>query len=526
MVFASYTRKSIYSDKSDSTKNQAKMCRDYVDFHYAGSVDSFLVYEDEGLTGSNTKRPDLQRLMKDIKSGLIDFLIVYQLDRLSRDIKDFSNIYAFLEEHHVQFISVAENIDTNTPIGKAMMYVSVIFAQMERETIANRVNDNMIGLADDGWWVGGNPPYGWRRTRITSSDGKNHVTIVAEEEEAEFVRSIGRIFLQNNFSLQQLERYFKNHNILTKNGKFFSTNQLHKLLTMPYCAPATQAIYDYYSNLGCIMSSRCPRELWDGTHGVMIYGRTTERNKKHALQPPNKWRVCIGRHKPFMDESTWLSIQNQFTHNVFDKKMKHPIPLLKGVLRCKCGRLMMISRKAKVDGSVSTWYYCPKRMRQGADYCDMSQIKTDIIDDKVIDIFNKISKDPDTINEYLLVSVPVKDFNTEIKDANKSIIKIKNKIQNLTNALAETPDTSAAKYILNTIDGLDKNLKLTERHIADLQSQERKSSQTELEVYEKQIKITDFIRNFENFTPEERNVIARTCIKECVWDGHTLSVVL
>ena len=190
MVFASYTRKSIYSDKSDSTKNQAKMCRDYVDFHYAGSVDSFLVYEDEGLTGSNTKRPDLQRLMKDIKSGLIDFLIVYQLDRLSRDIKDFSNIYAFLEEHHVQFISVAENIDTNTPIGKAMMYVSVIFAQMERETIANRVNDNMIGLADDGWWVGGNPPYGWRRTRITSSDGKNHVTIVAEEEEAEFVISV------------------------------------------------------------------------------------------------------------------------------------------------------------------------------------------------------------------------------------------------------------------------------------------------------------------------------------------------
>ena len=96
MVFASYTRKSIYSDKSDSTKNQAKMCRDYVDFHYPGRVDSFLVYEDEGLTGSNTKRPDLQRLMKDIKSGLIDFLIVYQLDRLSRDIKDFSNIYAFL----------------------------------------------------------------------------------------------------------------------------------------------------------------------------------------------------------------------------------------------------------------------------------------------------------------------------------------------------------------------------------------------------------------------------------------------
>ena len=158
MVFASYGRKSIYSDHSDSIKNQHRMNREYAELHFPGKVDSFLLYEDEGKTGANMDRPDLKRLLRDIESGIIDVLIVYNLDRLSRSVPDFSNIYDFLEAHNVQFVSVREIIDTTTPVGEAMMYVSAAFAQMERKTISNRVYDNMVGLADDGWWVGGNPP--------------------------------------------------------------------------------------------------------------------------------------------------------------------------------------------------------------------------------------------------------------------------------------------------------------------------------------------------------------------------------
>lgn len=93
------------------------------------------------------RRGDLQRMLSFIKGGFCDVLVVYQLDRLSRDVRDFANIYALLEEHGVMFISIKENIDTTTPIGRAMMYVTVVFAQMERETIAARVTDNMLGLA-------------------------------------------------------------------------------------------------------------------------------------------------------------------------------------------------------------------------------------------------------------------------------------------------------------------------------------------------------------------------------------------
>lgn len=527
MVFAIYTRKSIYSDTSDSTKNQAKMCRDYVDMHFPGKASSFLVYEDEGATGANTDRPDLKRLMQDIELGSIDFLIVYQLDRLSRDVRDFSNIYAFLEDHRVQFISVKENIDTSTPIGKAMMYVSVVFAQMERETIATRVYDNMIGLSDSGWWVGGNPPDPYVRKRVASDDGKYHVTISLDGDKVPALRKMFDLFIDNHFSLQQFERHLRHAGVKTKNGKFYSTNQLHQLLTMPYCVQATTAVYDFYKAKGCIMSDRHPRESWDGTHGVMVYGRTTERNKKHQSQPPEKWRVCIGMHEPCIDAETWLAAQDQFARNIFDKTMHHPIPLLKGVLRCSCGRLMSLARKKKVDGSVNTWYYCPKQMRQGKEYCDRKQIKAELLDNKVLEIFNRIVLDPDVISDYIK-NAPGDHANlaAEKKTILRQISAAECKINNLTESLSSNNTTAAAKYIIGAIEKLDGEIKQYNRRLAELQAEEHFCHKSDAEITEKKRLISDLVENFANFSPDERNAIARDIISECSWDGETLFVTL
>ena len=82
MRFATYGRKSVYSDKSDSVDNQERMCREYADFRFKGQVESFEAYSDEGLSGANTDRPGLKRLLSDVDDGCIDALIVYQLDRI------------------------------------------------------------------------------------------------------------------------------------------------------------------------------------------------------------------------------------------------------------------------------------------------------------------------------------------------------------------------------------------------------------------------------------------------------------
>ena len=212
MRFATYGRKSVYSDKSDSVSNQERMCREYAQMRF--EVESFEVYSDEGFTGANTNRPGLKRLMEDIEDGLVDALIVYQLDRISRNVKDFADIYSTLEKKGVMFVSIKENIDTATPIGKAMMYVTMVFAQMERETIAARVTDNMQGLAKRGLWTGGRPPYGYVSRRI-EVDGKKHVAIFPDPEGVRYVHWIFDTFLESGHSLRGMSTEFRNKAIMT-----------------------------------------------------------------------------------------------------------------------------------------------------------------------------------------------------------------------------------------------------------------------------------------------------------------------
>lgn len=522
MRFADYGRKSVFSDTSDSIDNQRRMCREYADHRFHGQIDSYVDYFDEDFTGANTKRPGLQRLLADIESGQIDVLIVYQLDRLSRDVRDFANIYSLLEEHGVSFVSVKEQIDTTTPIGKAMMYVTVVFAQMERETIAARVTDNMIGLAKKGYWVGGQPPLCYNRQRI-EVDGKKHVILVLNPDGAAYVTKIFDLFLNLGLSLQGMETYFKKNNIKTVNGKFFSTNQLHKILTMPYCVEATASVYDFYAAKGCIMDPDSPREKWNGTVGVMIYGRTTEKNKKHQLQPPDKWRVCLGLHEPFISSEKWLAVQDRFCHNTFDKTMKYDVPLLKGVLRCKCGSLMQVARKKRIN-DVGSWYYCIKRMRQGSDACpDSHHIKTDLLDNKVIGIFSNIAADPALIESFVKKSEYKKP---DITDVKKQITTTNRKLETLTSSLALSRDSSAAKYIIAEMEKLD--IELTELHKRELDADAlmRESRNQEKRAQERIVDIKNLVGNFENFTASERNEIVKSVVSECVWDGETLSLRL
>ncbi len=518
MQFADYGRKSIFSDTSDSIDNQSRMCREYADHRFPGQVDSFIHYSDEDFTGANTKRPGLQRLLSDIEDGLIDVLIVYQLDRLSRDVRDFANIYSLLEEHSVSFISVKEQIDTTTPIGKAMMYVTVVFAQMERETIAARVTDNMIGLAKKGYWTGGQPPLCYDRQRI-EVDGKRHVTLVQNPEGVAYVTKIFDLFLDLRLSLQGMETYFKNNNIKTVNGKFFSTNQIHKILTMPYCVEATPEIYDFYSAKGCIMDPDSPREKWDGTVGVMIYGRTTEKNKKHQLQPPENWRVCLGLHKPFVPADKWLAVQKQFSRNTFDKTMKYDVPLLKGVLRCKCGSLMQVSRKKRIN-DVGSWYYCIKRMRQGAEACpDSHHIKTELLDNKVIEIFCNINSDPSLIETFAKRPDIKKPDLANIK---KQIASTNKKIETLASSLALSKDSVAAKYIIAEMEKLDSQLEQLRHQELNAAALIRESRNEEKRTQERINDIKNLVENFDRFTTAERNEIVKAVVSECVWDGETL----
>ena len=519
MRFATYGRKSIYSDKSDSVENQERMCREYADFRFKGQVESFESYADEGLSGANTDRPGLKQLLSDVEDGHIDTLIVYQLDRLSRDVKDFANIYSKLEEKGVMFISLKENIDTNTPIGKAMMFITATFAQMERETIAARVTDNLSGLARKGFWTGGKAPQGYVLERI-EVNGKKHVTLAVDPEAAARCTWIFNTFLDNNYTIGHMQTEFRKQGIRTESGCFFSASQIYQFLTMPYCVEATAEVYDYFSGKGCRMEAGSPREKWDGTRGVMVYGRTNQKNRRIIRQPPDQWIVCLGYHKPFIPAERWLAVQERFQQNTFNKTMKYDVPLLKGVVRCKCGCLMSVARK-KLKSGILSHYACRKRNQQGIEACDMRYVKCADLDKMALDIFGRIEADPSVIFEYVKDAKP-QDHDQILRNLETQANHYRAKIERLSDALSDAEGSTAAKYIIAQIEKEDLNLEAVRREIDIVKSNMRKDQNTIKTAEDRATEITRLMQGLDGFSDIEKNKIVQEVVQECKWDGNML----
>lgn len=524
MNFGIYTRKSYYTDTSDSVKMQLEACREYIDRVF-DEIDTVTPYEDDGYVRSDIDRPAMNQLREDVADGLLDCVVIYRIDRVCSDMMDFCTFYTFLKERGVKFVTVKDGIDTTTPIGEAMMYLAVIFSGLEIGNDAIRIRDNLNHLAARGFWCGGQPPIGYDIQEIDLG-GKKHKTIVTNEEELAYKKELIRIMQENDFSLQQMETYCKNNGIKSVRGSFLSTTQLHQILRSPYCVADTPEVYDYFAEKGCIMDEGSPRELWDGKHGVMVYGRTMQtrvnHKKKHTIAPPENWRISIGYHEPQMSAEEWLALQGFFGRHVFVKELKHETTLLKGILRCKkCGRLLGLSRKKKVDGSVSTWYKCYNRERRGV--CDMSQIKAELLDEKVLEIFRSIEHDPATIEKYVKVEKKAAGSGDQLR---KNIKKTEEKIDRLTGTLATSAQSSAAKYIVAEIEKLDVELQKLKREEAKLSQEKRRNAAALKNAENKRTEIEALLANFDNFTMDEKNEIAKRVIREAAWDGETLFIML
>ena len=165
---AIYARKSKYTGKGESIDNQIYTCKHYLKTYFDINItdNDIIIYKDEGYTGANTERPNFKKMMEAVKNNTIDTIICYRLDRISRNVLDFANLYDNWQEHNINLISVSERFDTTTPMGKAMLFIAITFAQLERDTIAERIRDNMYKLAKTGRWLGGNVPLGFISEKV------------------------------------------------------------------------------------------------------------------------------------------------------------------------------------------------------------------------------------------------------------------------------------------------------------------------------------------------------------------------
>lgn len=509
MNIAIYPRKSKYSDSSDSISNQIESCKEFINRCYGEDNSIFIYKGDEGFSGGNTDRPGYQKMLEDIEAGRIDMVVCYMIDRISRNIADFCSFYSVLSDKGCRFVSVKEQIDDSTAMGRAMLYICQVFANLERDNIRERITDNLSYLASEGYWFSGSAPFGYKTEKIIEK-GKRHSVLVKDENTADFYYMLVNMF-ESGKSLCGMQTYFKNNNIRTPKGGFIGTSVLHTILSNPIYASNDSALYDYFTALG----SNIPydRDEFDGENGITIGGR--KRTKSSSGTKPDCWTIYIGRHQALISGERWVAMQMRFGDNLMFKKRKHDIGLLRGVLRCKCcGNTMSVScRTLKDTGNIGGHYYCNLHKQRGNEYCKMGQISVNTIDSEITNFIESIALDDSILDKYSLPDDNIRDDNTqaEIKYIEKSIKSVRDKINNLTDMIAESG--SAAKYLLEKVAELDKQLsELESKHSSLLMDAfiNREKAPQKIDI-SKQCK--RFLSEFNTLSYAEKNNIIKSIFK-------------
>lgn len=426
---AIYVRQSVDKKDSLSIEGQIEYCR-----RYAG--EEVRVFQDKGFSGKNTKRPAFTELMQAVEAGQIQKVYVYRLDRFSRSIADFSRLWEVLQQHGVEFQSVTEQFDTSSPMGRAMLNIVLVFAQLERETTAERVKDNYIHRFSLGAWPGGPAPYGFELTKVTD-DGRRVSSLISNGQ-AGIVRKIFEEYARPETSLRSIARELTEQGVHGPKREAWDNVTLSRILHSPLYVRADEDVYWHYLAMG--MQIQQPPEAFDGVHACNVIGRRDRsRNKYNSLAGQ---RLTVANHEGFIDSALWLRVQEKLAKNPqISRANAGKYSWLTGLMKCgKCGYAVKInySRPEKR-------FYLLCSGRSNLSSCDAS-IHIDL---------RELESQVALQLRALLAECPPEEICPDTREASEELLAVEQKIERLVNALAESSEVSAV-YISRQIDKLHK----------------------------------------------------------------------
>lgn len=537
--FVIYSRKSKYTGKGESIENQIEMCKQYLQLHYGDdAAEQALVYEDEGFSGGNLSRPKFKQMMEDAKQIKFSAIVVYRLDRISRNIGDFANLIRELDQMGIDFISIKEQFDTTSPMGRAMMFISSVFSQLERETIAERIRDNMHELSKTGRWLGGTTPLGYESESVTSVsiDGKTKKACQLKTipEERKLVELIFDIFWETK-SLTKTETYLLQNHYVTRNGKNFSRFAIKALLTNPVYMIADEVAYDYLRENNVNLYSE--KTEFDEFHGIMAYNRSDQTSgKTHKLKPMNEWIVAVGKHEGFINGYRWVQIQRVLDSNKSKsyRKPRSNIALLSGLLVCgNCGDYMRPKAygKSLENGEQSFSYMCSTKEHSRRHNCNMANCNGNMADELVISEIKKLAENHSKVIKLLtksrnLIKEKRENYDEEIHQLSQNVKENDETIRNLVLALAKASGTAAEDHILKQIDELHQKNENTKLHLNELKSLTAESAFSDIEFDLLKQMLSVFSNTVDDMSIEEKRAAIRTFVKKVIWDGTDIHIVL
>ena len=467
-----YTRQSIFKKDSLSTASQESLCAP------ACQGMPYEVFEDLGYSGKNLNRPAFERMMEGVRSGRINKILVYKLDRISRNISDFANLLNELQKYNCEFQSVSENFDTTSPIGRAMIYICMVFAQMERENTSQRVHDNYYYRTELGFWGGGPAPYGYKLAKFKYK-GKFHTVLEQDPDAAAIVQKIYDWYLEPSGSISKiLDRLNNELKIPGRKGGLWSSRVVADILTKPLYAPNDMAMYQYLKGLGANITNEA--DQFDGMASIDMYGKKNANASKHKRTRSADEMYCnISNHEAIIDSDTWLRVQYKHKEQVRkpSRAGTGKNSWFTGLMKCGCcGAGVSYTNSRGTQG----YYLCSTKKNRGYYTCEQKPAAKKQTDPIIIQSIISHYAEPSVSDKIrgVKLNTTTKLQPAVVKERNDLMLqlaRIDTQINTLIESLSQG-NTTLIKYINEKIVGLDQEKTVITSRIAEIdsgQSQEK-----------------------------------------------------
>ena len=376
-VDAIYARQSIDKADSISIESQIEFCT------YETRGAPHRIYQDKGYSGKNTHRPEFQKMLRSIRAGEISRVICYKLDRCSRSILDFAALMEEFGKYGVEFVSCTEKFDTASPMGRAMLNICIVFAQLERETIQQRVYDAYHSRNRRGFYMGGKVPFGFRLVPH-ELEGRQTSRYEMVPEEVRILETMYCVYENPMTSLGDVVTALKNAGIPhpRKADGSWSRSHIGRMLRNPIYVKADLSVYEYFRDSGAEIHN--DPDDFIGTNGCYLF---TEKGAGicHLVLAPHEgfissdiWLRCRKKHLPSGGKARQYRIKNTW---------------LAGKIKCaKCGYALVTRKTVKSGGKEFRYLACsgPKEKCDG-----LHGMKADEIESLVAtEIQKKLSRLP------------------------------------------------------------------------------------------------------------------------------------
>lgn len=348
--------------------------------------ENYVFYIENGFSAKNIKRPELQKLLRDVKLGKVSKVVVTKIDRFTRNLKDMLDLVNLFDTYSVSFCSSTESFDTSTAAGRMMLSILTTFAQFERERISERVTENMIFNAKNGK-IQTQPCFGFK---IMTDELTNEKIFVPDKYEAKWGSEIFKLFVEQNWGYMKIAKYLNKNEVKTKRNSIWSMTGVKKILL---------------------------NELYVGR---LVWNKRNAKGDKIKFRDKSEWIIIDNACDPIVPEELFQLAQLRISGNLPRGRYEN-VHLLTGIIKCGlCGSNMVSTLvKIKNNGETIKTYMCGKYRRgQG---CSYNYIKMDEMNIRAInDTKNYISK----INELTFEE----KLNIDLDSLNKELDSIKGKI--------------------------------------------------------------------------------------------------